>query len=233
MRKNLVMLIGATALIGSATIARAGAYGEPARPEESPAPAPPVAMQQQEEEVDYARTGPYLGVGGNYAIQQFDNQGPSGTNGAEGNVSNTGGFHVRAGYRVHPYVAVEALYEYFANFDNDAQHQTYGLNTTDNFSGWSVTANAKGFFLTGRWQPYAVVGLGYMDMNGHNVRTLAAPATNSADPGQGFAMRFGLGMDAYATEHLALGPEVAYVLPFGGADGFDMVTVALGLRYRF
>ena len=215
MRKNLVMLIGAIALIGSATSARAGAYGEPERAEEAPAPAPAVAMQA-EEEVDYARVGPYVGIGGNYAIENFDATGV-------GNDGNSPGFHVRAGYRVHPNVAIEGLYEYMSEFDEDSFPAS---RTTNNYSAWAVTLNAKGYLLTGRWQPYLLYGLGYIDVNGHNVQ-------NNTGTGEGLDMRFGAGMDACLTENIAIGPEVAYVLPFGDAANFDMITVALGLRYKF
>jgi opacity protein-like surface antigen len=218
MRKNFVLLVGAVALIGSATYARAGAYGEAERAEEAPASAPPAKMVMEEQEIDYARLGPYLGVGGNYAIQLFDKAGP-------GNVSNTGGVHVRAGYRFHPNIAVEVLYEWMSEFDNDS-HTPVGPKNTDHFDAWSVSGNLKGYFLTGRWQPYAVIGVGYLDVNGHGV-------PHSADTSGGADMRFGLGMDGYITEHIAIGPEVAYVLPFGSVENFDMVTVALGLRYRF
>src|SRR5207253_10975260 len=99
-------------------------------------------------------------------------------------------------------------------------------HTTDHYDGWGISGNVKGFFLTGRWQPYAVIGVGYLDIRGHHV-----PRTSQ--PGDDVDMRFGIGMDGYITEHIAIGPEVAYVLPFGDVENFDMVTVALGLRYRF
>jgi opacity protein-like surface antigen len=219
MRHNFVLLVGAVALIASATNARAGAYGETEQVEEKPAAAPAAAMQYEEEAPDYAAVGPYLGIGGNYAIQNFQDHGP-------GNVGNSAGFHVRGGYRVHPYVAVEALYEYFSEFDNDGRAKFSNLDQTDHYDGWAVTANVKGYMLTGRWQPYALLGLGYVDINGHNV-------VDKSGPGNGFEMRFGLGMDACITEHVAIGPEVAYVLPFDDANNMDLITVALGLRYKF
>ncbi|HEY2773546.1 MAG TPA: outer membrane beta-barrel protein [Candidatus Binatia bacterium] len=219
MRKNIAMLIGAAALMGTTTCAFAGAYGEKPLPEEHPT-APPPIVQQQVEEVDYAKVGPYLGIGGEYAIQQFQEiQGATGID-----VSNSGGFHVRAGYRVHPNVAVEALYENFNEFDVDPN---------GHYDGWALTANAKGYILTGRFQPYVLAGLGYVDINGsagsrnHPAPLLAAPAGND------FEMRFGAGMDGCITEHIAMGPEIAYVLPFGQANNLNMWTVSMGLRYKF
>lgn len=205
MRKEFVLLVGAVALFGSATGALAGAYGEGQQVEEAPAAPPPVAMEV-EQETDYAATGCYIGAGGNYAIELFerDNQ-----------TDNSSGFFVRTGYRLHPNVAVELRYDNFLEFD---------LNH-GSLDGWQLTANAKGYMLTGRWQPFAVIGVGYIDMDqAHN---------DAVEGGDSAVMRFGLGMDAYITEHVSMGPEVAYVLPFGDASDFDMVTVGLGLNYRF
>ena len=210
MRKELLASVCVLSLLLGATTAFAGAYGEPAQPEETPA-APPPAAVIVEEEIDYARVGPYLGIGGNFALENFNHG---------GNIDNSAGFHVRAGYRVHPNVAIEARYENYNNFEADPGPGSY--------NGWSATANVKGFFLTGRYQPYALFGMGYLDMN--------YPGPNRNDdpnPGGDFAMRFGLGMDANITEHIAIGPEIAYVLPVGQAANFDMITFALGIQYKF
>jgi len=216
MRKNFVMVIGAMALIASATSARAGAYGDREQAEEAPAPAPAVAAMQEVEEVDYARPGFYIGLGGNYAIEQFDATGI-------GNDGNSTGLHARAGYRIVPNFAIEALYEWMSEFDEDSFP---GIKTKNHYSAWAITLNAKGYLLTGRWQPYLVYGLGYIDVNGHNVQ-------NNTGTGEGLDMRFGIGMDANINENIAIGPEVAYVLPFQEAANFDMVTVALGIRFKF
>ncbi len=224
MRKNFVLLIGAVALVGSATHARAGAYGEAERAEEAPASAPAAAMEV-EDETDYAATGPYIGAGGMYAIENFDATGP-------GNEDNSPGFNVLVGYRITPHFAVEAMYEYFHEFDDDGRATAQRLanqpvtHATDHYDGWATTINAKGYLWTGRWQPYGAFGLGYIDINGHNV-------VRGSGAGQGVDVRLALGMDACVTEHIAIAPEIAYVLPFDGAQNFDIVALTLGLRYKF
>jgi hypothetical protein len=58
----------------------------------------------------YSRPGFYLGVGGLYAIEDFDN-----TLGLE--FENGPGFNFRLGYRMHPNIAVEAMGERVDAFD--------------------------------------------------------------------------------------------------------------------
>lgn len=230
MRKELLMTVCAFSLLMGSTPAFAGAYGDAPEPEEAPVapPAPPPAPVI-EEEPDYAAPGFYIGAGGTYGIELFA--------GDDARVSNSGGFHVRAGYRIIPNLAVEALYQYYSEFDADPGQ----------IDAWALTANAKAFMLTGRYQPYALIGVGYMAGNGSGGNpdgpggvlpdVSANPAhgasTDVANPGNGFLMRFGLGLDAYITEHLSMGPEIAYNLPFGGASNLDLIDISLGLRYRF
>jgi opacity protein-like surface antigen len=211
MRKEMMSCACALGLLFSASAAYAGAYGEQIDATESPASPPAPAAVYETEEVDYAQVGPYIGLGGVYAIELFD---------GGMNVDNSNGFHVRAGYRVHPNVAIEARYEHYLGFETDPG--------PGHFEGWMATANVKGYILTGRFQPFLLFGMGYLNMT--------YPGTNragDANPGDDFAMRFGIGMDTCLTEHIAIGPEVAYVLPIGDVDDLSFVTVALGLQYKF
>jgi hypothetical protein len=46
-------------------------------------------------------------------------------------------------------------------------------------------------------------------------------------------MRFGGGIDLYATKHVVVSAEVDYVLPFGDLENLDYLSFGLGLQYRF
>ena len=232
MRKQVMESFCALGLLVGATSAFAGAYGEPAQTEEMPAaPAAPLAVVE-EEGPDYARVGPYIGIGGVYAVELFDENKIEDDfgGGAHVEADNSSGFNVRAGYRVHPNVAVEALYENYLQFNIDAE-DNLGDRAHARVGAWSTTANVKGYVLTGRWQPYAVVGLGYLsgDFFARDVRTNGHFSSTE----DGFMMRFGVGMDACIDEHWAMGPEIAYVLPFGDVEDFDFLTISAGVRYKF
>lgn len=214
MRKEIITLACVLGLFGSATGALAGAYSDPQVADEAPVAAP-APVVEAEPEIDYAAPGAYIGVGGVYAIELFDDM-------ENYNVGNSSGFQVNVGYRALPNLAVEARYENYTEFD---------LDPNGHMNGWSLTANAKAFILTGRWQPYALVGLGYLSMD--KDRMMAGSVYESDDGA--FAMRFGGGMDAYITENISMGPEVAYVLPIAGdnIDDLDFITIGAGLRYTF
>jgi len=212
MRKELLTSVCALSLVLGASSAFAGAYGEPVEAEEAPVSAPaPAAVVETEEAVDYARTGPYLGLGGVYAVELFDDQGSART-------SNSPGFHVKAGYRFHPHAAAELRYEYYAQFDLDPGQ----------INAWSTTINLKGYLLTGRFQPYGLIGMGFMHGDGS-----AGNFAGAAHPSNGFALRFGGGLETYITEHFFVSPEFAYTLPTGSANDLDMLVVSFGLGYKF
>ena len=46
-------------------------------------------------------------------------------------------------------------------------------------------------------------------------------------------MRFGGGVEFYATPSIVLSIDADYLLPFGDLDDLDVVTIAWGLQYRF
>ena len=125
---------------------------------------------------------------------------------------------------------------------------------TLNFRAYPWASEDDGFFkaiMAGRIQPYALAGLG---------ATIVVTEQGNA-PGfipshgdsVGFVMRFGLGVDFYATENIVLSFEGAYALSTGSAgrgaetsgkdrlpeEGYlplknlDHVALSLGATYRF
>ncbi|MFN2425651.1 MAG: outer membrane beta-barrel protein [Candidatus Binatia bacterium] len=210
MRKELFTSIVTLGLLAGATTAFAGAYGEDVEAVEAPV-SPPAVVEVAEVTVDYAALGPYIGVGGLYAVELFDDQGSART-------GNSGGFNVHAGYRFHAHAAAELRYEYYHRFDLDPGH----------IDAWSTTINLKGYLLTGRFQPYGLIGMGYLSGEGS-----AGNFAGAAHPSNGFALRFGGGLDGYITEHISVGPEFAFLLPTGSANDLDMFTVGFNVQYKF
>lgn len=218
MRKELLVSVCALALVVGANNAFAGAYGDPVEPEEAPAapPAPPAVME--EEEPDYARTGAYIGVGGNYAIEFFGGEGDGDL------IGNSGGLKAFVGYRVHQNVAVQLRYDRYFGFDTDDRGAAGDFG--GEYTAWALMADVKGYILTGRYQPYVIVGLGYIDFDSTNNRPVP-------DAGSGFGMRYGAGLDAHVTENIVMSPEVAWLQPYGDADDLAALTVGAALTYKF
>ena len=97
-----------------------------------------------------------------------------------------------------------------------------------------VTSNVKGFFLTGRYQPYLLVGAGVMTADTTLRDTVGLPpSATGTESDEAFVMRFGGGIDLYATENVVVTLEADYVYPFGSLDDLRYVTIGWGVQYRF
>ena len=107
---------------------------------------------------DYARPGFYLGAGGTYAFHWFP--GDFDENIASGptvRTSGSGGFNLRAGYRLNSWFGAELEYEWIEGFGNRTSIDGNIAKLRSNL----VTVNGKFLYPGwGRWQPYALIGVG-------------------------------------------------------------------------
>lgn len=217
----------------------------------------PAAGSAEEDET-LARTGPYAGFGVVLGVDAFENvkddvarnlaRRPTCTNNVMAttrcvhrplgpvpvDLGATGGLDGWIGYRVHPYLAVEAQAEWMSLLGFKSNEQILGNGLSRNLKldidTLVVTANLKPYFLTGRIQPFALVGAGIM-LEELGVRY---DGFNDNEHHGDFAMRFGGGADYYATENVVLSIKGGYVLGFGTVADRDYVSVGmLGLSYRF
>ncbi|HYC01054.1 MAG TPA: outer membrane beta-barrel protein [Candidatus Limnocylindrales bacterium] len=174
----------------------------------------PVKKQQTaaEELADQSRTGVYIGVGGTFAIENFGDL----TSG--GDFENGWGFNFRLGRRMHKFAALELEVEKFAGFDGNAAE----------VDGWMIGLNGRGYFLPGRFQPYVLLGAGYADYE-FTDNTLPNPPHETHD---GFGMRFGGGIDVYATQTVVVTTDIAYILGVGDINEFDVIALSFGIAYR-
>ncbi len=165
----------------------------------------------------YSRSGIYGGIGGLYAIEDFDNTGPL-------EFKNAPGFNFRVGYRLHPNIAVEAMGERVDAFDLEK----FGP-LTEEINTWTGTLNGKFFALTGRIQPYGLLGIGAMRAEAKAKAGGASAELDETD----LAFRYGAGMDSYITENWVFNLEMSYVRPTGDVDDLNYYSLGGGIQYRF
>lgn len=174
---------------------------------------------------DFARSGPYLGVGvlgGTFT--QLEDDLDEGLLFGEADVQDASlGFEVYGGYRIVPNFALELEFEMLP------QTEVEVLGTESEQRVLDVTGNGKVFLLTERVQPYLLAGAGYMNAE-IEVETILS---SSSETESAFVARFGGGVDIYLTESAVLSVGADYLLPTDDLDGLDHVTYGGGLQYRF
>ncbi len=188
---------------------------------------------------DYARRGWMIGVAGSHAIETFEDAaerdfqkelGPT----VQLSVDDTFGFQGRVGYRCHRRFSAEVQVEWLSGFDADLTQPGFVQLGKVEYEPVLVTANAKAYLLTGRYQPFLLVGGGVMTADRKLRDTVGlTPAQADQESDDAFAMRFGGGIDLYATENVVVSLDANYVLPFGNLDALDHITIGWGFQYRF
>ncbi len=163
----------------------------------------------EEESNDPTRSGPLLGFGGIYALENFDGIGMS--------TDDSGGFNATVGYRFNKWVSSDLRVERYVEFDSP----------NGEVNGWAVGLDARGYYPLGAVQPFGLLGMNYLDME-----TTNSAAANTKKTDDGPALRFGIGLDWYITSNLVLTPDISYMLGFGEVDGYDMVVFSFGFLYR-
>ena len=192
----------------------------------------PSAARAADDAADLARTGFYLGLGAVYAIENFtlrsDDLGMAAILGPDidPNFDDSQGVHVIAGYRAHPLLGFEFLYEFLEGFDSTSGPRQLEIDSH------LVVVNAKIYPLEGCLQPFVLFGVGTHIINSEIVRdpTVSKPFQTDA----GFVTRVGGGLDYYATDHLVVEAEGSYMLGSGGIlRGANYGALALHFLYRF
>jgi opacity protein-like surface antigen len=195
--------------------------------DEDPADDAPAA----EETDEYRQRGLYLtamALGAFPTVQDGFLERWSG--GASGVSADPGaGASGRLGYRVAERLAVEVGGDWVNEIQVDGT--VNGQSQSARAKLWNVTGNARWFFRDQRFQPYALLGAGYgqVDLSTGG----SSPLAGQGGSRDGFVARFGLGADLYAKRDVALTFEAGYVLPTGDIRGTDYFSIALGLTLRF
>jgi hypothetical protein len=164
------------------------------------------------EDNEWTRDGLYLALIAPIAFQT-----------TESGVTTRPGISGRGGYRFHPHFSGEAQFEWFPS----REIERGGLNV-GKLETVTATANAKGYLLNGRLQPYLLTGIGLMHSRIHDTKTAGVSGTSDD-----FLARFGGGVEFYVYPESVLTFEADYMLPTGDSSDLDHVLVSLGFQYRF
>jgi opacity protein-like surface antigen len=106
---------------------------------------------------------------------------------------------------------------------------------------FAATTDIKGYLLTGRYQPYLLLGGGALHVktevtNPTGVLTFGKPTIRPVTQSRkftDFVIRLGGGFDVYATDHVVVNISASYLFPLGEVSGVELFTAGGGIEYRF
>jgi opacity protein-like surface antigen len=168
-------------------------------------------------EPDYARRGPYLGAAGIRALHLFKDVEPA-------TFDYGYGFNARLGYRVARNFSAELQGEWADGFDAEQGNE---------FDLWALTLNAKLHLLRARIQPFALVGVGALHGEGKGPELERRSNDGGALEEDVFAFRLGGGIDFYASEQVVVAMEFGTLFPSSELNDFRILSLGLGMQYRF
>jgi opacity protein-like surface antigen len=183
--------------------------------------------------------GLYIGIGGSYALQNFDTSDldnqlrPYGLNAS---FKNSAGVNAKVGYHFSKLFSAEFIYDYFKDFF---------WSQTTRISGIPQTVDAKvnlmTFMIAGKLspdigseviRPYITVGAGLMQGNIDATGSGYESFTESNFDG-GTCAKIGAGIDFYTTKNISIGIEGSYVMGFGNMKEMKYTNFNLGAAYHF
>jgi opacity protein-like surface antigen len=173
-----------------------------------------TSASAEDHEVDFSRTGTYIGVSGVYVLEKWP-----GTN-KDAGADDTAGVNIRVGMRVTEWASAEIQLEFVDDYFPDERQD---------FQTITATVNTRVYPFAGRIQPFAIAGMGIVSSIVDHRDRLSSIKQSNADWG----IRAGGGIDFYYTEHVALSLEGTYVFTVGDVKDIDHVSIGLGLLYRF
>jgi len=188
-------------------------------------------LQTAQARDDYARTGWHVGGLGVVAVPTWQDTLEAASVPTTGvGLSASGGIDLRGGYRLNARVALETGFEWIAAY----RIEQSGVQVSQ-ANNWMYYADAKVFILTGRTQPFLLLGMGayHLDYVPPG-RSPSVPADASfITDATAFAPRIGGGLEFYFTEKIMLTSEINYVLGTGKLHQRDRLGLSVGMFYRF
>ncbi|MBI5505304.1 MAG: outer membrane beta-barrel protein [Deltaproteobacteria bacterium] len=207
-----------------------------ANPDASTSAATASATEQRTLPADTnALLGPYVGFGGGLGFGTSGNRARGLQGYLVGDLDSTSGvIDLRAGYRFHPRLAAELLWQYATGWD----FPFYGHGDST-MSVWNLTANLKAYPLSrAKWQPFVVAGVGVgqrrSEGKGEFCEADGINCSQTADEkDEAFVSRMGAGLDVSISANWTLSTEAVYVIGTMDLSYLEFVTTTIDLSYRF
>ncbi len=178
--------------------------------------------------------GPYIGVGGSYAWEDFDTISADTT---PINLDDTWGFNARAGYQFSRFLALEFEFAYLSDFDWNGTVMVSGAPV-----GTKVEVDVETYMFVGKFfadfgsrivKPYLAAGIGWMHSSPDLTASAGGVALTSDISDTDACVKAGIGADFYVSRDISIGLEADYVWGLGELDELQYTNLLLGVAYHF
>jgi opacity protein-like surface antigen len=143
------------------------------------------------------------------------------------------GIALAVGYRFIPQVALEGEFEWargdvdmVVRIDEPGDGSQKFSDQVADYSYFQLGMNGRFSTGTGRIQPYALLGVGFMGQK------LSIPG-ESDEFDVGAAFRLGGGVEVEITRRLSLASDFSYLITVGGVKDNDIMSLRAGLLWRY
>lgn len=169
----------------------------------------------------------YAGMGGSYALEDFEG----------GGFDDTWGANVKFGYHLHPMADIEFDFDYLDEFEEVEGFSAQGISVagTADMEVRTYMVALKGYFpiSNDRVRLSVVVGGGFMTADsdfGINFNGVSSSdAIDETDP----CAKVGVGLDFFATPEISIGIEGNYTLGFFDVEDIRYFHFIVGAAYHF
>jgi len=184
-----------------------------------------------------ADNGVYLGIGGGYAIQNFDTSDLSRVAVSNVNFDNSLAFDTKIGYHFNKWFSTEFDFDYMPEFSWKGFYN-YGGNAYPTeikvqIMTFMIAAKFSPDFGSPVVRPYVIVGGGIMsgkvDINVSDYYVSAEESTTKTEA----CAKIGGGIDFYVTKNISLGIEGSYVSGFSDLDKIRYTNLSGNFSYHF
>ena len=181
--------------------------------------------------------GPYFGIGGSYAIQNFNNDELDALRfyGFDPEFDNTWGVNARLGYQFNPVIALEVAFEYLPgfNYSETTRWSNPPVSIDADLDVWTIVLAAKVYPFPGNVRPYFTAGLGIMNASMDATVSAAGYYPESAKEYEANPCgKIGFGVDFFINPSLSFNVEGAYTAGFNDLDDIGYFTVSIGIGFH-
>jgi opacity protein-like surface antigen len=189
--------------------------------------------------LDSAGRGFYIGVGGSYALEDFDVDYGVEVEGiariVDMDFDNTWGLNTKVGYHVTDWVSFEFDFNYLSEFES--KESLFVLDIPVDEDGevdiTTYMALAKFTCVLEPVKPYIVAGGGIMAADLHAKASALGESASDSESETDACAKLGLGVDFFATQSVSIGLEGSYIWGFSDLDNISYFNLTLGLGYHF